>query len=389
MTAKVLIVDDESDLEQLVLQRFRRQIGNQEYTFLFASNGAEAIEMLQDDPEIEAIMTDIRMPVMDGLTLLDKIPEINPFLQPVIVSAYGDMANIRTAMNRGAFDFLTKPIDFGDFEITLVKSLNQARTLKRAAQAAEQLAAIRHELGIAATMQQSLLPLENPSCPGLGGFDLYAVMLPALNVGGDFYDYFLLDPDRLGIVIGDVCGKGVPAALFMAMSLTLLKAVARRKMPPGECLQEVNAILTRDNRSERFVTLFYGILDRRTGQLLFSNGGHNPPFIVPRNGEARMLDDEAGGTFLGCFEDAPYETGQTSLEAGDVLVLFTDGVPEAMDSGGNQFSNPRLQAFLKESGDRPPGEIVRGLIAAVQAFAHGAFQSDDVTILAVRYLACT
>jgi YesN/AraC family two-component response regulator len=119
MTAKVLIVDDESDLEQLVLQRFRRQIGNQEYTFLFASNGAEAIEMLQGDPEIEAILTDIRMPVMDGLTLLEKIPEINPFLQPVIVSAYGDMANIRTAMNRGAFDFLTKPIDFGDFEITL------------------------------------------------------------------------------------------------------------------------------------------------------------------------------------------------------------------------------------------------------------------------------
>jgi sigma-B regulation protein RsbU (phosphoserine phosphatase) len=214
-------------------------------------------------------------------------------------------------------------------------------------------------------------------------------MLPALDVGGDFYEYFLLDPDRLGIVIGDVSGKGVPAALFMAMSLTLLKAVARKGMPPGECLREVNAILTRDNRSEKFVTLFYGILDRRTGQLHFSNGGHNHPFIVPRNGDPRMLDAEAGGTFLGCFEDAHYETGQGSLEAGDVLVLYTDGVTEAMNSIGNHFSNSRLQAFLEKSGYCSPAEIVRGLIAAVQAFAHGARQSDDVTLVAVRYLAST
>jgi sigma-B regulation protein RsbU (phosphoserine phosphatase) len=166
MTIKALLVDDEPDLEHLVLQRFRKQIRDKEYSFVFAHNGAEAIDLLRDDPEIEVVLTDIKMPVMDGLALLEKIPEINRFLQPVIVSAYGDMANIRTAMNRGAFDFLTKPIDFADFEITLTKSLNQARALKQAARASEQLAALQHELSIAATIQQSLLPPENPSLSG-------------------------------------------------------------------------------------------------------------------------------------------------------------------------------------------------------------------------------
>ena len=281
MTVKILIADDEPDLELLIRQRFRRQIRDKEYEFLFAANGAEAIEKLKADSEIHLVLSDINMPVMDGLELLGRIKEHNPLIQPVIVSAYGDMTNIRTAMNRGAFDFLTKPIDFQDFETTVGKTLSHSQALRLAASNQTQLSALQHELDVACQLQQSILPKVFPPFPGMMGVDLHALMIAARLVGGDFYDFFVIDEDRLAVIIGDVSGKGMPAAIFMAMSRTLLKAVASRGADPGACLSEVNTLLCRDNNAEMFVTLFYGVLETKTGRFRYSNGGHNPPY-VPR-----------------------------------------------------------------------------------------------------------
>src|SRR2546430_11870405 len=226
MPYRILIVDDEPDLEHLVRQKFRQQVRDGRLVFTFAHNGEEALHMLSGDPSIDVVLSDINMPVMDGLTLLTKLNEVNRLLKTVMVSAYGDMQNIRTAMNRGAFDFVTKPIDFQDLEITINKTLDHILGLKQAILVREELSAIQQELGVASRIQQSILPTEFPPFPHRTEFAIFAEMTAARQVGGDFYDFFLIDEERLGFVIGDVSGRGIPAAIFMAVSRTLLRATA-------------------------------------------------------------------------------------------------------------------------------------------------------------------
>src|SRR5262249_23179571 len=153
---QILVVDDEPDLELLVRQRFRRQIREKEFEFLFSRNGEEALEVLAARPSVDLVLSDINMPVMDGLTLLGKLGSVSQTLRAVVVSAYGDMSNIRTAMNRGAIDFLIKPIDFEDLEITIRKTLDHVAQLKHAQQTQERLSALKQELGVAARIQQSI-----------------------------------------------------------------------------------------------------------------------------------------------------------------------------------------------------------------------------------------
>jgi sigma-B regulation protein RsbU (phosphoserine phosphatase) len=384
VTVKILIADDEPDLELLIRQRFRKQIRDKEYEFIFAHNGAEAIDQLKADGEIHLVLSDINMPVMDGLELLGKIKDLNPLIQPVIVSAYGDMTNIRTAMNRGAFDFLTKPIDFQDFETTVGKTLQHCEALQAAALARTQLSALQRELDLASQIQQSILPRVFPPFPGMMAVDIHAVMMAARNVGGDFYDFFVVDDDRLAVVIGDVSGKGMPAAIFMAMSRTLLKAVAARGGDPGACLTEVNNLLCRDNNAEMFVTLFYGLLDTKTGGFSYSNGGHNPPYWL-RAGQSPDDLELTGDMMLGMIEGQTYSTKEFRLNPGDGLFLYTDGVTEAMDPAGKQFTERRLEEYLRGASAADTDSLIKGVVEAVQLFASGAPQSDDLTALALRF----
>ena len=222
--AKILVVDDEPDLQHLILQKFRSKIKAKEYDFHFAENGAKALEKISNDGTIALVLTDINMPVMDGLTLLTKINELNnKLLRSVIVSAYGDMENIRTAMNRGAYDFITKPIDLKDLEITIEKSLKEIELYKQSVLSRDKLIALQQELDIATIIQTSILP---KIFPDRKEFEIYAKMVTSKEVGGDLYDFFFIDKYRLGVVMGDVSGKGIASALLMAVCKTLLKATA-------------------------------------------------------------------------------------------------------------------------------------------------------------------
>lgn len=385
MPTKILVVDDEPDLELLIRQKFRRQIRAGDFTFAFARNGVEALAKMEQERDIELVLTDINMPEMDGLTLLVRLGELDVLVKSVVVSAYGDMMNIRTAMNRGAADFLTKPIDLNDLEITIEKTVDQLETVRQALREHDQLLALRHELGIAASIQQSILPRVYPAFPERGDFDLYASMIPAQEVGGDFYDFFFIDADRLGLLIADVSGKGIPAALFMAVSRTLLKATALEGMPPGECLERVNKRLCLDNASEMFVTVFYAILDTRSGALEYGNAGHQPPYVLRRDGTVETLQ-HTGNTVLGAIEAAPYHAKRARLESGDILLLYTDGATEAMDGTDALFGDERLHAYLEGASGVEARPLIDGLVEAVRAFAAGTPQSDDLTVLAVRYL---
>jgi len=386
MPHQILVVDDEPDLELLVRQRFRRQIRDRELEFFFSHNGEEALQALAVQPSIDLVLSDINMPVMDGLTLLRKLNEASVPQKAVIVSAYGDMANIRTAMNRGAIDFLMKPIDFQDLEITIHKTLDHVSQLKQSRRTQEQLMAIKHELGIAARIQQSILPSRFPPFPDRKDFDLHAAMVPAKSVGGDLFDFFLLDHDHLGLVIGDVSGKGVPAALFMAVSRTLLRATALQRITPGECLQYLNTTLAGQNASSMFVTIFYGILDTRTGELVYAIGGHNPPYLFKADGEVQQLPIGNCGTIVGMIEDAQFETDCCRIAPGGGILMYTDGVTEAMNPADEFYGEERLEPFLAQRAAVPARQLVSEIQAEVQEFAAGMPQADDITVMALRYL---
>lgn len=384
--ANILVVDDEPDLRHLIRQKFRSKIKSKEYEFQFAMNGAEALEKILNDGSINLILTDINMPVMDGLTLLTKINELNNrLLRSVIVSAYGDMENIRTAMNRGAYDFITKPINLNDLEITIEKSLNEIEHYKKALINRDKLIALQQELDIATVIQTSILPKTFPAFPGRKEFDIYAKMLPAKEVGGDLYDYFLIDKYRLGVIIGDVSGKGIAAALLMAVCKTLLKATAFKGMPADNILSEVNNILVDDSPSNMFVTVFYGVLDIRSGAFEYCNGGHNPPYLISNDGKVKQLDN-IGGLLLGAMKGVEYESNVITIQPGESLFFYTDGVTEAFNNMDEEYKDSRLVEFLFNKNSLNVNDLVEQVFEDVKTFSDGAEQSDDITCLALKFL---
>ena len=384
--AKILVVDDEPDLESLIQQKFRSKIKAKQYEFQFAQNGEEAFEKISNDGTIDLVLTDINMPVMDGLTLLSKINELNnKLLRSVIVSAYGDMENIRTAMNRGAFDFITKPIDLKDLEITIEKSLKEIEEYKLAVSAQTKLIALQQELDIANVIQTSILPKTFPPFPNRNEFEIFAKMIPAKDVGGDLYDFFLIDKYRLGVVIGDVSGKGIAAALLMAVSKTLLKATAYKGMPADNILSEVNNIIADESPPNMFVTLFYGVFDTRSGAFEYSNGGHNLPYIISVDGQVKSLDN-IGGLMIGAMKDVPYESNVIMIKPGESLIFFTDGVTESFNKEGEEFHETGLEKILEGKNSLSVNELVDYVFENVQSFSEGVEQSDDITCLALKYL---
>ena len=379
-TAKILVVDDEPDLEILVRQKFRRRIRRGEFEFTFAQNGLEALERLAENPELEMILSDINMPRLDGLSLLNALGEVNPEIRAVMVSAYGDMDNIRTAMNRGAFDFVTKPIDFEDLETTIDKTLRHSRVMREALSSQNQLQALRQELNIAQSMQLSILPTSFPSTPM---FEVHGRVIPAKEVGGDFYDIYRLEDGRLGLVIADVSGKGIPAALFMMVCRTLLKGIAIGTESPAAALSEANVLLHAENQASMFVTVFYGVYNPRTGVLRFANAGHEPPVLRRTDGSTETLPS-TGGVPLGIVEDVAFEEKSVELSPGDVAFLFTDGVTEALNETEEEFGETRVHTTIAGVGPGPALDAVDAIVRAVTGFAGEAEQFDDLTCLVLR-----
>ncbi len=377
---KILVVDDETDLEPLVLQRMRRSIRRGKYEFVFAHNGVEALERLNEDENIDMVLSDINMPQMDGLTLLEQIPKVNPNIRSVIISAYGDMKNIRTAMNRGAFDFVTKPVDFGDLQVTIDRTMRHLMEWRAALAARDRLVSLQNELDVASKMQQSILPREFPQ---RDDYEVFANMAPARNVGGDFYDLLQLNDGRIGLAVADVSDKGVPAALFMMSTRTLLKGAAIGHEGPGDVLREVNDLLNESNESAMFVTVLYGVYDPATLEFTYANGGHNTPLVVHGDGSSTELP-LTGGVALGVMPELPYEQATVTLAPDDTVVLYTDGVTEAMNADGEEFGVDRLREVFAANPPQGPEAANRTVFEAVHAFAGDTPQSDDVTCLVFR-----
>ena len=382
---KILSVDDETPLETLMKQFFRRKIRSGEYEFYFAHNGLEALDVLRENPDIEIILSDINMPEMDGLTLLAKVNEMrNPALRVIMVSAYGDMTNIREAMNNGAFDFATKPINMDDLSLTIEKAINQINFVHESQKEHTQLESLKRDLTTARDIQQYILPQQFPPFPeDCDRMDLYASMQAAKDIGGDFYDFFRIDDDRIALVIADVCGKGIPAALFMAVSRTLIRSKGFKHDNAAVCLTKSNHLLSDYSVDLMFVTVFYAIYNTKTGLVNYCNAGHNPPRLLRADGTVEPLP-RPKNTIVGAFDGVEYKEDTLQLDHGDTLVMYTDGVTEAMNQQREEFGTGRLDNILGTLAGAGCQQIIETVKAGIKDFAGDAEQSDDITMLVLK-----
>jgi len=292
----------------------------------------------------------------------------------------------------GNLDFELPALDSEDEVGSLTKAfiyMKQALKdyISKLTRATSEKQKMESELKIAHDIQMGILRKDFPPFPDRKEFDVFATLKPAKEVGGDFYDFFLVDEDHLCFTAGDVSGKGVPAAFFMALVKTFIKTVAKVVKEPDKILDYLNREILRDNVSWMFVTVYFGVLDLRTGEIFFANGGHNPPLVV-KSGSVEYLEEETG-VMIGAFEEAAFKKERLVLKEGDTLLLYTDGVTEAFNRNNEEFSDERLKALV--AGHRYDG--IKGLVALIMdevgSFSSGMLQSDDITIMAVRYFGNT
>jgi len=306
--------------------------------------------------------------------LNDAIDNKRPFQHEFRIIDKAGNTRWVSSHGKGTYDSEGKP-EFGDgtmFDVTEQKQLEH-----RLAKAHERMT---EELNVGADIQMSMLPLEFPAFPERQEFDIYALLQPAREVGGDFYDFFFISDSELCLIVGDVSGKGVPAALFMAVTKTMLKARAIDDPSPASVMTRVNNELSADNPASMFVTLFMAIVDVYSGKMRFTNAGHNPPYILRKSGGFDCLD-QRHGPIIGAVEGVAYKESESQLGNEDRLFVFTDGVTEAMDTSGQLYSEDRLEKFLDQVSASSSEQLTLDSVAAVEDFATGAEQADDITIL--------
>ena len=390
----VLVVDDTPDnvflLTSLLKGQFKTKV---------ATNGAKALEIALTGAPPDLVLLDIMMPEMDGFEVCRRMKEKDELKDvPVIfLSALNETGDKIKAFKAGGVDYVTKPFQLQEVRARVDTHLKirrlQAELEKQNRQLQdnfEQLSRlnqrIESEIRFARSIQMSLVPKTFPAFPGRTDFDLFAVLEPAREIGGDFYDYFMFDDENLCFVIGDVSGKGVPAALFMAVTRTFIRSIWREERNPAKTLERVNNDLCVDNDTSMFVTLFCGLINLPTGSLRYARGGHNPPLLIRAGGEVGRLP-WADGMLVGTMPGATFEEKEIALSPGDTLFLFTDGVTEAMNTKGELFGEEQT---VMELGKTTRGESCEQMVARLRqvlgTHAEGAEQSDDITMMAFRYL---
>ena len=379
---RILIVDDEPDIELMMRQKMRRKVRKGLYELEFALNGREALEKLDNGGAsgIDMVVTDINMPIMNGLELLSELAKHHPRLKSIVVSAYGDMENIRIAMNLGAFDFVTKPVDFADLEATIERTEEHLRTWRTVIQSRDRVAARHTEIEVARTMQRAAVPVEMPESHR---YQLHAKLEPMSEIAGDFFDIVKLQDEKLGIAVADVSGARVGAALFMTGSRSVLKGTAIGSGDPATVLSEMNEVVSEDNPESRLVSLVYAVYHPGTGEVRYANGGHPAPVVIDREGGCRALDP-VEGMVVGVRRQARFGEGTATLEHGETLVLYTDGLTRARNHAGNEFGMEGIEEVFAAGSPEDAKEAVDRIFADVKRFGEGRQFEDDVVCLALR-----
>ena len=375
---RVLIVDDVKANVDVLVEALRG-----DYKLSVALGGEAALRAVAKSPP-DLLLLDIVMPDVDGYEVCRRL-RADPATREVpimFLSSLEDVQDKARGFELGANDYLTKP-----FEILEVKA--RVRSLVKAKAYAD---AVRHaqerEISIAREIQLGLLPSDFAGLAEGTGLDVHAVIEPARQVGGDLFEVLRFPDGRLVVAVGDVCGKGISAALFMAVTVTLLRTLARLHDSPAEILRRLNEELAAQNPRDMFVTMV--CLDVRGGRVTCANAGHDTALLVGSTGGStggsiglRHVFPSTG-TVVGLFPGKTYADETLELAPGETLVLYTDGVSEAADPRDAHFGEERVRACFEDGAGGSAAESVARLLAAVRAFAAGAAQSDDITILALR-----
>ncbi len=381
---KILVVDDERFNINVLADLLKP-----DYKIMAAKSGAQALKAVSKSPP-DLILLDIMMPEMDGYEVCRQIKAdvVTRDIPIIFVTAMGETDDETRGLECGAVDYLTKPISPPIVQARVKTHLDRKRQrdeLKAAYDIIEsQKARMQKELNVGRDIQMSMVPQTFPPFPDRAEFSIHAVLNPAREVGGDFYDFFFIDEDRLCFCVGDVSGKGVPAALFMAVTRTLIKARASDDLSTASIVTRVNDELSQNNKNYMFVTLFTGILNLITGELTYTNAGHNPSYIIRAQGDPDRLENRHGPV-IGARPGLAYQEDSHHLFDGDTLFMYTDGVTEAHDRENALFGDRRLAEMMGSGKNEDVKKIVLDVVEAVKAFEGECDQYDDVTAMAVKY----
>jgi phosphoserine phosphatase RsbU/P len=377
---KILVVDDAKPNIKILADL----LSDQAQVF-FATNGQAALQKAAQE-DLDLILLDVMMPGMDGYEVCRNLKS-DPKTErvPVVfITGLSDEQDEEKGLKLGAIDYVTKPFSAAIVRAR-VQNLLKARQYERDLEIAHAALRAAHEkeIGIARDIQLAMLPKGGSGADRFSACEIAAALEPAWSVGGDLYNYFVSSGDTLWFAVGDVSGKGVPAALFMVKTNTLLRSVAGTLDDPGRILAELNRELCRDNDTCMFVTMMVGVVDCISGEFTLASGGHNPPVRRAADGHCEFLDFE-GGPVLGYIEAAEFPIWRSQLQPGETLLLYTDGVTEAFDATDHMFSDERLLDVVEKLSGTATN-VATGVMRAVHGFAAGCDQSDDITIVALRF----
>jgi phosphoserine phosphatase RsbU/P len=382
--SRLLVVDDNEDNRYTLIMRLEIEGYS---NIAIAEDGEQALELLGSQ-DFDLVLLDVMMPKVDGYQVLERLKaDCRLHELPVImISALDEVDSVVRCIELGAVDYLPKP-----FDPVLLRARVGATLEKKRLQDAVRSHVVRmeDELESARQLQMGMVPTVFPAPSKERPLQIFAMMEPAREVGGDLYDFFDSGDGSLCFLVGDVSGKGVPAALFMARTKNLIRLITRlarrtdgSPLGAAEVVSMVNQELCQDNAGMMFVTLFFGTIRPDTGDVQFCNAGHNPPYHL--NGGRAEPVTNAKGRPLGLRAESAYEAGRLTLAAGDTLYVYTDGITEAENRKHELFSEQRLEEVLRGKINGATDDIVKAVVDAVKGFADGALQSDDITALAIR-----
>jgi len=375
----VVVVDD--DILNLKMAGHILSKHNMRVTAL--KSGTALIEFIKTNKP-DLILLDIKMPGMDGFETLQRLQEQTSLQEqiPVIFLTADDNQESETrGLALGAMDFIKKPFVPDVLVLRVRHTIELVRLQHNLEKENERISA---ELAMASRIQSAMLPGIFPAFPDREDIDIYASMTPVRGVGGDFYDFFFTDKDHLCLLIADVSGKGIPAALFMMVSKIVLAENAKAGKTPAQILEDTNAMICANNPEEMFVTVWLGILEISTGILTAANAGHEYPALMHSDGRFELMKHKHD-LIIGAFPDTRYREYQIKMSPGSKLFVYTDGVPEAANSENELFGTSRMLDALNENAEESPKQVLLGVSRAVGDFVRDSEQFDDLTMLCLEY----
>jgi phosphoserine phosphatase RsbU/P len=371
---RILIVDDIKANIDILVEALKGQ-----YKLSIAMNGENALANIEKNiPDL--VLLDIVMPGIDGYEVCRRLraAERTREIPIMFLSSLEDVKDKARGFELGANDYLTKPFEILEVQAR-VRSLLKAKAYADAVRQA-----MERDLSIAREIQMGILPSDIPSRTQGTGLDIYALTEPAKQVGGDLYEVLRVGDDRIVVVIGDVSGKGIPAAMFMAVTVTLVRTMARQFEKPEDILRNLNNELTSQNPQGMFVTIACLVFDLRSGKVTGASAGHNPLVFIRPQQPPRFVFGSSG-LMAGVFPTLDITSESMLLSPGDTLVLYTDGVTEALDSENKMFGEERLLQCLGSEKHQNAEKTVNSLLEVVRNYSAGVPQSDDISIITVRY----